>query len=98
MRRVRIVHTLRPFTGRLAGAFVLLGASLYMLGREVFVAQVFRNMPYAFDLSSVLTFLEAAFLNTTFFVQAFFILAFIAFIWLVRECTRLLITDQQQLA
>ena len=89
MRRVRIIHALRPFTGRLAAAFVLLGGSLYLLGREVFVAQIVRNVPRTADLSALLGFLESAFLNTTFLVQALTVLALIAGLWLVRECARL---------
>lgn len=90
MRRVRIIHTLRPFTERLAGAFVLLGISLYLIGREVFVTQVFRNMPTA-DAGAVFRFLEVAFLNTTFLVQALTVLAALGGLWLARECVRLLV-------
>jgi hypothetical protein len=88
MRRVRFAHAVRPFVSNAAGAFVLLGVSLYMLGREVFVAQVFRNMPS--DFAAVLRFVEAAFLNTTFVVQALTVLAAIAGLWLTREFFRLL--------
>lgn len=88
MRRVRFVHAVRPFMSNAAGAVALLGISLYMLGREVFVAQVFRNMPSA-DPAAVLRFAEAAFLNTTFFVQALTVLAGLAGLWLTRECVRL---------
>lgn len=89
MRRVRFVHAVRPFVSNAAGAVVLLGLSLYMLGREVFVAQVFRNMPAA-DPTAVLRFAETAFLNTSFVVQTLTVLAALAGLWLVRECTRLL--------
>ncbi|MEA2701737.1 MAG: hypothetical protein QOE22_446 [Candidatus Parcubacteria bacterium] len=95
MRRVRFVHAVRPFTSNAAGAIALLGISLYMLGREVFVAQVFRNVPAA-DLSSILRFAEAAFLNTTFAVQALVVLALLAGLWLARECARFMIPDQQR--
>ena len=87
MRRVRFVHAVRPFISNAAGAVALLGLSLYMLGREVFVAQVFRNMPSA-DPAAVLRFMEAAFLNTTFVVQAVTVLAAVAGLWLARECAR----------
>lgn len=89
MRRVRFVHAVRPFLSNAAGSVALLGLSLYMLGREVFVAQVFRNMPAA-DAGAVLRFAESAFLNTTFIVQALTVLAALAGIWLVHECARLI--------
>jgi hypothetical protein len=87
MRRVRFAHAVRPFLSNAAGAFALLGISLYFLGREVFVAQVFRNMPS--DFAAVLRFVEAAFLNTTVMVQILTVLAALAGLWLIRECARL---------
>ena len=89
MRRVRFAHAARPFLSNTAFALALLGLSLYLLGREVFVAQVFRNMPST-DLSAMLHFAEAAFLNTTLLVQVLTVLAALASLWLVRECARLL--------
>ncbi|HEY0010929.1 MAG TPA: hypothetical protein VGB97_03410 [Candidatus Paceibacterota bacterium] len=90
MRRVRFVHAVRPFISGAAGAAVLLVISLYLLGREVFVAQVVRNMAVATDPAAFLRFIEAAFLNTTFVVQATTLAAGIAVLWLVREAIRLL--------
>jgi len=94
MRRVYFVHAVRPFVSNTAGAIVLLGLSLYLLGREVFVAQVFRNMPTA-DSAAILHFAEAAFLNTTFLVQVLTVLAAIAGLWLARECVRLITPTQR---
>jgi len=94
MRRVYFVHAVRPFVSNTAGAFVLLGISLYLLGREVFVAQVFRNMPAA-DPAAMLSFMEAAFLNTNFVVQTLTVLAVIGGLWLARECLRLLTPNQR---
>jgi hypothetical protein len=88
MSRVRFVHAVRPFLSNAAGSVVLLGLSLYMLGREVFVAQIFRNMQ-ATDPATVLRFMEEAFLNTTFVVQALTVLAALAGLWLVREAARI---------
>lgn len=89
MRRVHFMHAVRPFISNAAGAIALLVLSLYMLGREVFVAQVFRNMPET-DVAAALRFIEAAFMNTTFAVQVLTVLAAIAGLWLTRECLRLL--------
>jgi hypothetical protein len=88
MRRVRFVHTIRPLLSSAAGACVLLGLSLYLLGREVFVGQILRNIPVA-DPAAVLRFVESAFLNTSFVVQVLTVLAMLAGLWLVRECIRL---------
>jgi hypothetical protein len=98
MRRVRFVHAVRPFVSNAAGALVLLAVSLYSLGREVFVAQVFRNMPSAADYAAVFRFFETAFLNTTFFVQALTVLAALGGLWLVRECARLLTATTRRFA
>ena len=90
MRRVRIIRAVRPFVSNAAGAVALLVISLYFLGREVFVAQVFRNMPKAGDYAAVLRFFEAAFLNTSFVVQLLTVVAALGGLWLARECARLL--------
>lgn len=90
MRRVHFVHVVRPFLSNAAGAVALMGVSLYFLGREVFVAQIFRNMPSASDYAALLRFVEVAFLNTTFAVQLLTVLALLAGLWLARECVRVL--------
>jgi hypothetical protein len=90
MRRVRFVHAVRPLVSNAAGAVVLLGISLYILGREVFVAQIFRNLPST-NPSVVFHFVESAFFNTTFVVQALTVLALVAGLWLARECARLVL-------
>lgn len=92
MRRVRFVHAVR-LASSLVAAFALLGISLYLLGRQVFVAQVMRNMPA--DAAAMLRFFEAAFLNTTFLVQALTVLALLAGLWLLRECARLVTLERR---
>lgn len=94
MRRVRFVRYARPFVSNAAGAVALLAFSLYLLGREVFVAQVLRNMPEPADLSALLRFIEDAFLTTNSAVQILTILAGVAGLWLARECVRLLSPNQ----
>lgn len=90
MRRVRVIRAMRPFVSNAAGATGLLAASLYLLGREVFVAQIFRNMPSAGDYMALLRFFESAFLNTTLLVQLLTIFIALGGLWLARECIRLL--------
>lgn len=89
MRRVHFIHAVRPFISNSAGAVALLGFSLYLLGREVFVAQIFRNMPTG-DFAALARFIESAFLSTTFVVQALTLIVGLAGLWLARECARLL--------
>jgi hypothetical protein len=90
MRRVRTIHTLRAVTGTLAASFVLLAVSLYLIGREVWVARVFENMPRLEDAAAVARFFTAAFLTTEFAVQALVILSLIAGVWLLRGIGKLL--------
>lgn len=90
MRRVRTIHAVRPLTGGTAVAVVLLGVSLYAIGRMVFVAQVFRNMPAVGDVSAVLRFFLSAFLHTDFVVQVLTLLVTAAALWMVRDIARVL--------
>ncbi len=84
MRRVRIIHVLRPLTGSAALAALLSVLALWGIGQEVFVAHVLANMPSTADAAAVLKFFAAAFLNTRFIVQVLSVVALGAFIWLVR--------------
>ena len=92
MRRVYFVHAVRPFLTRAAGAVALLAISLYFIGREVFVVQVFRNLENVpADALAFARFFEAAFTNTTYLVQLLTVLAAVALLWLLRECVRLIL-------
>lgn len=88
MRRVRIMHTLRPLTSPMALAALVLLVSLYELGRLVFVAQVFRNMPAVEDVSALAQFFVAAFLNTEFIVQICTILTIVALAFIAKDLGR----------
>ena len=83
MRRVRIIRILRPLisTTTLAatlGFFALLG-----IGHEVFVAQVFQNVPTG--VLSVGRFFLSAFSHTTFMVQALSLTILASGLWLLRD-------------
>ncbi len=69
MRRVRIIHTLRPLLSgtALGSSLVLLAA--WGIGREVWVAHVIQNMPALTDVTALEHFMVAAFVNTRFVVQ-----------------------------
>lgn len=88
MRRVHTVHTLRPLlSGGVLGTVVLAG-SLFLIGRLVFVAQVFRNMPSLADATAVARFLLEAFVHTDFVVQALTLLVVLSLAWIARDIAR----------
>ncbi len=90
MRRVRTIHTLRPLVSTTAFfSFLFLGA-LWGIGREVWVARVFENMPSLSDAAALSRFALSAFLHTDFLVQALSVLAVAAFVWLVSDGLRTL--------
>lgn len=85
MRRVRTMHALRPLLG--AGGFSLAVSvvSLFLIGRLVFVAQVFRNMPSLADIQGVATFFVSALLHTDTLVQLLVLAAVLAAIIAARS-------------
>lgn len=85
MRRVHAIHAVRPLlSGTMLGAVIAL-VSLYLIGRKVWVARVFENMPNPVHFAALLRFFEAAFLNTTAIVQILCVLTVFGFVWLVRD-------------
>ncbi len=87
MRRVYRVHALRR------GAAVIGAASVFMLalwgvGREVWVAKVFENMPSVADVPAVALFFLRAFQDTDIVVQTLVIVALAALIWFARAFAR----------
>jgi hypothetical protein len=89
MRRVRTIHTLRPLVsgGTLAALVCLL--ALWGIGREVWVARVFQNMPQTSDFANLATFWFAAFTHTRLLVQALALVCVASVIYLARETARL---------
>lgn len=89
LARARRIQLLRPFlSGAMLGS-VLTGISLYALGREVWVARVFENIPIQNGALAVTRFFEVAFMNTTFVVQVLSILFVFGVLWSARETARL---------
>ncbi|MDB5237523.1 MAG: hypothetical protein JWL88_625 [Parcubacteria group bacterium] len=88
MRRVHTIHTVRPLLSSTALAAVLSIGSLYLIGRKVWVARVFENMPNPIHIASVLHFFEAAFFNTSTIVQVLCVAVLFSFVWLVRGFAR----------
>lgn len=58
--------------------------AVWEIGREVWVAKVFENMPSFANVLAVLNFMGSAFVNTEVVVQMFSILALGALVWLAR--------------
>lgn len=82
MRRVRTVHAVRPL---LSGQILSLGViavALWGIGREVFVAQVFANMPSITHVSEVVRFMSVALINTDTVVQVLVAIVAAAGIWM----------------
>jgi len=90
MKRVHMIHAVRPLTSVTALSVALLGVSLYAIGRTVFVAQIFRNMPAVQDVPAVLRFFFSAFLHTEFLVQALTLVVLASALWMVRDALRTL--------
>lgn len=84
MRRVRIMHAARTFAPVFAASALFILA-VWEIGREVWVAKVFENMPSFANVPAVLNFLGSAFVNTELAVQTFTIVALGAFVWLTRS-------------
>lgn len=87
MRRVRAIHLLRAISS-VAMSVALLALALWSIGREVWVAKVFANMPSLADVPATLAFLSAAFLHTELFVQILSVIVLGATVWTARELAR----------
>lgn len=81
LRRVRIIHAVRTHAP-IAGAATLFVLSLWGIGREVWVAKVFANMPSLSDVPGVLSFYAGAFMGTEAPVQLLVAASLGALLWL----------------
>lgn len=88
MRRVRIIRVLRPVASTTTLACGLLFLSLLGIGKEVFVAQVFENMPG--NVAALGTFFISAFANTTLLVQGLSLTVLAAGVWFLRDVAQAL--------
>ena len=90
MRRVYAAHAVRPLLSGAMLALALASLSLWGIGREVWVAQVFSNAPSFADFSATAHFWLAAVANTRLIVQTLLALALAATVYLARESARLI--------
>lgn len=94
MRRVHRVHALRVLSSAPIVSALVFALALWGIGREVWVARVFENMPSLAHADAVGRFILAAFMNTESVVQVLSVLALIAFVWLARNSVRVLPTPR----
>lgn len=95
MRRVKIVHGLRPFLSPTAFATLLFLGAVWGIGREVWVAHVLQNLAVVHSPEGALAFVASAFLNTRFIVQVLTILAGGAFVALAYHMPRAIFSQPQ---
>ncbi len=88
MRRVHIIYVLELFSTTTVLSFCILLMALWGIGREVWVARVFRNMPSITNVTAVTHFYLAAFLDTRFIVQVLTVVTIGAFVWFVYDFSR----------
>jgi len=88
MRRVRAIRVLRPILSAGTLSIAIFIVALWGIGREVWVARVFQNMPHSGDLLAIGNFYLAAFNHTRFVVQALTFIAFASVVYFAREFVR----------
>lgn len=98
MRRVRAIHALRSAASGIGASVIVLIASLYLIGREVWVARVFQNMPRLAEVGAFLRFCTYAFARTDVSVQALILLTIAAGVWFLRESVRLVAAEPVRFA
>ncbi len=86
MRRVRLIRLLALIISTIMLAILTFIAALWGIGREVWVAQVFKNAPANF--TSLPSFYFTAFLHTRLIVQVLTLLTLTSLLFLAREIVR----------
>lgn len=95
MRRVRTIHALRSAASGVGASIILILVSLYFIGREVWVARVWENMPSIANAQAFARFFTYAFTHTHFSVQLLVLTVIFATLWFLREIgRRLLVTPR----
>lgn len=98
MRRVRTIHRLKSATSGVAASVLVLIASLYLIGREVWVARVWENMPSVSNIAAFSRFFTYAFTHTHLSVQLLILFVIFATLWLLRELGRMVLIGSPRLA
>lgn len=92
MRRVRLIRILALIISTATLAALTALAALWGIGREVWVARIFENMPQTSDLGAFLSFWFSAFLETHLLVQILTVLTLVSVFFLGRELARFLVS------
>ena len=90
MRRVRLIRILTLIISTVTLAILAGVAALWGIGREVWVAHVFQNMPDVGNFSEFLAFWWNAFVHTRPAVQVLIVLTGASLLFLMREIARFL--------
>jgi len=90
MRRVHTLRFIRPLMSTGALVMLVFVAALWGIGREVWVAHVFKNAPETGDMLALGRFYLAAFEHTRVVVQLLALTTLAALIYLARETARTL--------
>ncbi len=93
MRRVRLIRILALVISTVTLAVLATIAALWSIGREVWVAHVFENMPSVGNIGALSDFWVSAFLNTHLIVQILTVLALASLLFLVRETVRFFVSS-----
>ncbi|MFA6278806.1 MAG: hypothetical protein WC638_01840 [Candidatus Paceibacterota bacterium] len=92
MRRVHLMRILGLIISTAVLALLTLILALWGIGREVWVARIFENMPHSGDFAAVGRFYLDAFGHTRLVVQVLTLLSLAACIYLARKTARALIS------
>lgn len=88
MNRVHLLRILGLIISTVMFAVLTFIAALWGVGREVWVARVFENMPHLNNFVAFTRFLFAAFIHTQLLVQILVLITLSSFIYLIREIAR----------
>lgn len=90
MRRIRRVYAVRRAAPVVLASLAFGVVTLWALGREVWVSQVYANMPSFFDVPAITGFMTYAFIHTDLAVQVLCVALLLAVVGLAQGCARLL--------
>ncbi|MFA5744727.1 MAG: hypothetical protein WC887_00715 [Candidatus Paceibacterota bacterium] len=90
MRRVRLIRILGLIISTLVLALITFVLALWGIGKQVWVDRVLTNGPQ--DFTGHALYLVYAFAHTRFLVQILALLSFVAFLYIIRETYKALVS------
>lgn len=88
MRRVRLIRILTFVISTVMFAALTAAATLWGIGKEVWIARVLQNMPAAGNPEQFIAFWVSAFIHTRLLVQVLLVLTVSSFLFLLAETAR----------